>query len=627
MKCENYKQRLFAIITTLGVVYGDIGTSPLYAIKECFSGARMVLTHANILGVLSLVFWTLTSVVTFKYIFIVLRANSNGEGGVLALLSLVRLQKIRFVPYRYLVLLGFLGVALFFGDTSITPAISILSALEGIHTITPALDLFIVPASIVVVVILFCIQSHGTDKIGGLFGPIMLLWFLSIGIFGFLSIMRHPEVLYAINPMYAVNLAVHSTRQTLVMMGFLVLCITGAEALYADMGHFGPKLIRVSWLYVVFPCLICNYFGQGAELLSNVKSVTNPFYSIIPVFAKPFVIILATVSTAIASQSVISGLFSLCRQASQIGYLPRMRIIHTSAKQIGQIYIPAINWIMFFMVCVVIILFKKSDRLAEAYGLAASGVMLVTSIFALIATLRVFKWQPFFVYGVFSLFIGIDCVFLYANSLKLISGGWFPLLVSSTVFFVMYVWDKQYSHMNEKIYKYSVGFNKFFDEYEIASIQRVAGTGIFLSQDANHAPLSIIKHIEHNKCLPKKVIILSIISHMVPKIQKNERLVIERLAHKNFVHIIANFGFMQTPRVTRVLREAQAEGVEIDIHSCTYYLLNAVPSLPAKMRGVRGFGARIFRFLLRNTTSVWYFFDIPYQRVLEMGILVKVLDE
>jgi KUP system potassium uptake protein len=611
------------IIATLGVVYGDIGTSPLYAIKECFSGTTIALDEANILGVLSLIFWMLMLVVTVKYVMLILRAHNQGEGGILALLALISHRRLKFVSTRTLIALGLIGAALFWGDTLITPAISVLGALEGVTMAAPQFTPYIVPASIGVILALFLLQAKGTDRIGNLFGPIMLIWFAVIGILGGWQILQNLSVLKAINPWYGFHLVCSHPHQVLPLIGFVVLCITGAEALYADMGHFGAKAIRFSWIALVGPCLVLNYFGQGAALLQHPEAVSNPFFFLVPQAYRLHMVGLATIATIIASQAVISGLFSLCGQAIQLDYLPRMRIIHTSAQQYGRIYIPAVNWVLCAGVIAMVLLFKDSGHMAAAYGLSVSGVMVMTSILAMVAMLRVFRWKLWAVLLSFGALFVVDITFLVANSLKFSHGAWVPVAIAGIIWSAMHVWHKQRKYMNDKTRKLSLTFSQFFQRFNPQVITRVPGTAVFLSKDIDHVPLSLLKHIEHANCLPEKVIILSIQNHNVPRVPKNERIFLQDFSN-GFVQVVAHYGFMQSPRIPTLIKSIQAQGLELDINHTTFFLLHAVPMLGARLKGIRGFGARLFRYMLRNTTSAGHFFEIPHQRVMELGVQVML---
>ena len=611
------------VVATLGVVYGDIGTSPLYAIRECFTGTGIALNEANILGVISLIFWVLMLVVTIKYVMLILRAHNQGEGGILALLALISHRRLKFVSTRTLIALGLIGAALFWGDTLITPAISVLSALEGVTLAAPKFTPYIVPASIAVIIMLFMLQAKGTDRIGSLFGPIMLVWFVLIGALGAWQVLQAPSIIKAINPWYGFHLAYSHPYKVLPLLGFVVLCVTGAEALYADMGHFGARAIQFSWIALVGPCLVLNYFGQGAALLHHPEAISNPFFFLVPEPYMLHMVGLATVATIIASQSVISGLFSLCGQAIQLDYLPRMRIVHTSAQQYGRIYIPAVNWMLCAGVVAMVLLFKDSDHMAAAYGLSVSGVMVMTSVLAMVAMLRVFKWKLLAVLLTFGVLFVMDVTFFVANSLKFTHGAWVPVAIGGFVWSVMHVWHKQRKQMNDKTRKLSLSFSQFFQRFNPQVITRVPGTAVFLSKDLDHVPLSLLKHIEHTNCLSERVIILSIQNHNIPRVPKNERIFSQDFSN-GFIQVVAHYGFMQSPKISTIIKSAQAQGLEFDINHSTFFLLHAVPMLGSRLKGWRGLGARLFRYMLRNTASAGHFFEIPHQRVMELGVQVMI---
>ena len=618
------KQNILPLIATLGVVYGDIGTSPLYAIRECFSG-NIGLNEANVLGVLSLIFWALMIVVTLKYVLLILRAHNNGEGGILALTALISNRRLKFISTSTLIATGLLGAALFFGDTIITPAISVLSALEGITVSFPKLQQYIMPASIVIIILLFLLQSKGTDTVGSLFGPIMLTWFLVIGILGLWQICNMPHIIKAISPWYGIKLAITHPKEILPLLGFVVLCITGAEALYADMGHFGARAIRISWLSLVFPCLVLNYFGQGVAILQYPEAIANPFYFLVPEACIPYMVVLSTIASVIASQAVISGLFSLVGQAIQLDYLPRLKIIHTSSHTYGRIYIPAINWILCISVVAVILVFENSDSLADAYGFSVSGVMVMTTILAMVAMLRVFKWKHITVLLTFGLLFLLDLAFLASNSLKLKHGAIMPISIAIFVWAIMHLWHRQHKRLNDKISKLSMTYSQFFNRVKLDQISRIEGTSVFLSKDCDHMPLSIIKYLEHSNCLSEQVVILTILSHTIPRIPKGERIFVQHFAN-GFVQVIAHHGFMQSPRISTILKGAHTKGLDIDVNHVSFFLLSVIPVLGARLNGLRGLGARIFRLLLRNTTKPAKFFEIPYQKVVELGVQFKIAD-
>lgn len=612
-----------SIIATLGVVYGDIGTSPLYAIKECFASTGLAANELNVLGVLSLIFWSLLLVVTLKYVYLMLKAHNHGEGGILALLALVNHRRLKFVSTPMIVAIGLLGAALFWGDSLITPAISVLGALEGLSVAAPKLAVHIMPIAIGIIIFLFMMQSKGTERIGKIFGPIILLWFLVIGGFGLAQIVANPLVIKALNPLYCINIITTNPLKFLTIIGFVVLCVTGAEALYADMGHFGAKSIRMAWLFVVLPCLVLNYFGQGAAILNNASNIQNPFYAIVPPSVLIATIILATVATIIASQAVISGMFSLCHQAIQLEYLPRMRFIHTSAQQYGRIYMPFVNWTLCIGVIAVILFFKNSGNLASAYGLSVSGVMVMTSLLAMVAMRRVLKWPLTGVIIVFGGLLIIDSTFFVANAMKFAKGGWLPVSFGLIVWLIMQTWNKERRRLHEKTRRNSMTFSQFFQNFQLDTMPRIKGTAVFLSKDYDHVPYSLLKHIEHANSLPQQVIVLSMLSHNVPYVPKNERVFIQHF-NNGFKQIVGHFGFMQVPKISSILRHAKIQGLDINLDSCHFVLLHVVPYFGPKVRFLKRITAKLFKFLLNNSTKAAYYFEVPAHRTIELGVPFKV---
>ncbi len=607
------------IVATLGVVYGDIGTSPLYALKQCFTGTDLPLNEATIFGVISLIFWVLMLVVTIKYVALVMRAHNDGEGGILSLLALISHRRLRFVSTQTLIALGLIGAALFCGDTLITPAISVLSALEGITVAAPEFNRYVLPSSIMVILGLFFIQSKGTDRIGGLFGPIMLIWFIVIGGLGVWHIWQNPSIIKAINPWYGIDLACSHPYKILPLLGLVVLCVTGAEALYADMGHFGARSIRFSWLGLVGPSLVLNYFGQGAALLHHPQALENPFFFLVPKQYALVMVGLATVATIIASQSVISGLFSLCSQAIQLDYLPKMRIVHTSAQHFGRIYMPTVNWIVCIGVLAMVLIFKDSDHLAAAYGLSVSGVMVITSLLSIVAMLRIFRWKVWTVLLSFGILLLLDCTFLAANGLKFFNGGWMPIVIAVIVWGMMHIWHTHRKRIADHHRKASLTFSQFFQQHDLEKIFRSTGTAIFLSKDIDHIPLTLLKHLEYSSSLALQVIALTIQSHTNPWIPKKERIFVQRFAN-GLIQVVIHYGFMQQPKMAKIMKLMQKQAVDVHIQNTTFFLLRTVPAHGAETSALKSIKASIFRFMLRNTTSAAHFFEIPQQRAVELGV-------
>jgi KUP system potassium uptake protein len=608
----------------LGVVYGDIGTSPLYAIRECFHGTHAIpLNQTNLFGVLSLIFWSLSIVVTFKYIVFIVRADNNGEGGIFALLALLLRVKDRLSPLlqKFILLAGVFGAALLFGDGVITPAISVLSAIEGLEVATTQARPFIIPLTCIILVALFMVQQRGTGKIGLFFGPIMIVWFSTLAIIGLISISRQPQVLLAINPYYAVYFFVTNQWQGLIVLGSVVLCITGGEALYADIGHFNPKAIRFSWLCLAFPALIINYFGQGAALITNPQATFHPFYSLVPASLLYPLVLLATSATIIASQAMISGVFSIAQQAIQLGYLPRMRIIHTSDLQKGQIYMPGLNRLMMIVCVGLVLVFKQSSGLAGAYGIAVTSDMVITSSLFFLMITRGWNW-PFWKAGTLvGTFLLFDITYLAANLLKLWDGGWFTVSLALIVTVMMTTWKDGRSALAETL-KIPISIKLFLEDLAKNKPYRVSGTAVFLSVNPTGIPGTLLHHFKHNKVLHERVILFSILSRDIPKVDPKEMLFLEDLG-QGFFRLIAYYGFTRTPNVPETLNLAGRQGLKIDLDTTTFFLgrESLLTSGPSKMARWR---KELFSTISRNAMNPANFFDIPPDRVIEIGAQVRL---
>jgi KUP system potassium uptake protein len=608
----------------LGVVYGDIGTSPLYAIRECFHGLHAIpLNQTNLFGVLSLVFWSLSIVVTFKYIVFIIRADNNGEGGIFALLALLLGVKDRLSPLlqKFILLAGVFGAALLFGDGVITPAISVLSAIEGLEVATKQARPFIIPLTCIILIILFMLQKRGTGKIGLFFGPIMIVWFSALAVLGLNAILRQPQVLLAVNPYHAVHFFLTHQWQGLIVLGSVVLCITGGEALYADIGHFSPKAIRFSWLCLAFPALILNYFGQGASLLTNPQATFHPFYSLVPGTLLYPLVFLATSATIIASQAMISGVFSIAQQAIQLGYLPRMRIIHTSARQKGQIYVPGLNRLM-MLVCVgLVLVFKQSSGLAGAYGIAVTSDMVITSSLFFLMITRRWNW-PFWKAGLLvGIFLLFDITYLAANLLKLLDGGWFTISLAAIVAVIMTTWKDGRSALAETL-KVPISIKVFLEDLAKNKPYRVPGTAVFMSVNPKGIPGTLLHHFKHNKVLHQRVILFSILSRDIPRINPKERLHLEELG-EGLYRLTAFYGFTQTPNVPEALSLAAKQGLKIDLATTTFFLgrESLLTSGPSKMARWR---KGLFSAISRNAMNPTNFFGIPPDRVIEIGAQVRL---
>ena len=613
----------------VGVVYGDIGTSPLYAIKECVTlpyGVAPVVD--NVLGILSLVFWSLTLVVSIKYLAFVMRADNNGEGGVLALLALVAAPRAsgnapNTRRRHFLVMLGLFGAALLYGDGVITPAISVLSAVEGLEVATTACAPYVVPITCVILVALFAIQRRGTGGIGAVFGPVTLIWFLAIAAIGLPWIVRHPEILRAANPLYGLRFFARNGRHGFLVLGSVVLCITGGEALYADMGHFGPRAIRTAWGLCVFPALLINYFGQGALLLEHPTAAgANPFYAMVPPAMLFPMVLLATAATVVASQALISGAYSLTRQAVQLGYLPRVTIVHTSGKTEGQIYIPEVNWLL-MIACVALVLgFRASSNLAAAYGIAVTGTMAITSVLFYFVARERWRWSAARAGALLALFLSFDLAFFAACSAKILHGGWFPLAVAAGVFTIMVTWKRGRALLSKRIAAETLPLEVFLDDVQSSKPFRVPGTAVFLTSTAGGTPNVLLHHFKHNKALHKHVVMLSVVTDAVPEVDPANAVHMEEIGD-GFWTVSAHYGFMQSPDLMQALRACRARGLPM-IEADTSFYLGRETLLSLNGKGMAQWRKRLFRFLSRNSRSATDFFALPVNRVVEIGSQIEL---
>ncbi len=618
------------MLGALGVVYGDIGTSPLYALRECFLGPHAIpISHGNVLGVLSLIFWSLVMVVSVKYLTFVMRADNEGEGGTLALLALSRAAGAdRSSPAAQygLLLLGLFGTALLYADGMITPAISVLSAVEGLGVATHALDHFILPISLGIIVALFALQRRGTAGIGALFGPVMLVWFAGIAVLGLRGILSqhvdHVSVLAAVNPWYAVKLFAAQPTGAFLVLGSVVLVITGGEALYADMGHFGRRPIRLAWYAVVMPGLLLNYFGQGVLLLERGAGVRNPFFELVPSWGLYPLVALATAAAVIASQAMISGAFSLTQQAVQLGFAPRFTIVHTSGQVHGQIYIPQVNWVLMILCLMLIVGFGDSSSLAGAYGMAVTGTMLITSLLFYAVARERWGWSQLRAGGVVALFLVFDLAFFGANVAKFFDGGWFPILVGTAVFTVMTTWKRGRAELSRLLRLGSVPLDLFLADLETQQPHRVPGTAIFMTSDPNGVPHVLLHHFKHNKTLHQRVILLSVLTERRPEVPEAERVQVTPLEH-GFFRIVARFGFMEKPSVDAVLRGAAAQGLVVELPTATFFL-GRETLLATGRSGMMTWRKKLFAFLSRNAPPAVQYFGIPPNRVIELGAQLEI---
>ncbi|WP_034301131.1 potassium transporter Kup [Herbaspirillum sp. RV1423] len=623
----SFRSQKLHIITlaALGVVFGDIGTSPLYALKECFSPEHgIAFTPDAVLGIISMLFWSITIVVSFKYVLFVMRADNNGEGGVLALMALSLRTAVSGSPRaKLLMMLGVFGACMFYGDVVITPAISVLSAVEGMDIAAPGTSRYVIPLTLAILIGLFLIQRHGTNLVGKLFGPIMFLWFVSLGALGLLHILKAPGILVAVNPYYAVHFMMEHALQAFIVLGSVVLVLTGAEALYADMGHFGIRPIRFAWLYTVMPCLLINYFGQGANLLSHPEAIKNPFYLMVPEVLLVPMVVLATCATVIASQAVISGAFSLTSQAILLGFVPRMRILHTSEDERGQIYIPLINWMLLVLVVAVVLAFKKSDNLAAAYGVAVTTTMVITTMLAAVVMRIEWKWHPVLVTLVISAFFTVDLAFFAANLLKIADGGWFPLLLGGVAFFLLMTWYSGRMLLRTRIKDDGIPLEPFIEGLLAHPPHRVGGTAVFMTGNINTVPVALLHNLKHNRILHERVFFLKISIWDVPFVADKERLTLKELGGNVYL-LRAAFGFKEAPEVNKVLDLAATQfGMEFDLMDTSFFLARDTV-VPSKLLGMSLWREQLFAWMYQNGAKPSDFFHIPANRVVELGTKVEI---
>jgi KUP system potassium uptake protein len=613
-------------LMALGVVYGDIGTSPLYAIKECFKPQYgLVPTPVNVYGVLSLVVWALMLIISVKYVLFILRADNRGEGGVLALLALVQSGARRRGDTRrrnFLIAIGLIGGAFLYGDGIITPAISVLSAVEGIEIATPALHRFIVPIAFVIIAALFAVQRFGTARVGTTFGWITLIWFFSIAAIGLMEIARGPEVLWALNPWNGARFFFHHPMLSFVVLGAVVLVITGGEALYADMGHFGKRPIRIVWFGLVFPALLLNYFGQGALLLRDPTAIENPFYLLTP---RPLLIpmlFVATAATIVASQALISGAFSLTQQAVQLGYMPRMTIRHTSAREAGQIYIPEVNKALAIGTLLLVVGFGSSTDLGGAYGVAVTGTMAITTVLFVAVAKQRWNWKPWQVATFLILFLTIDIAFFSSNLLKVAHGGWVPLLVAAIVYTLMTTWKRGRTLLANILRRSSLPLDLFLQDVARRKPVRVPGTAVFMTSDPEGTPVVLLHHLKHVKVLHEQVMLMSIISQEVPEVPDEERVRVERLPEQ-FVRVVARYGFMETPNVPEILEYCQESGIShLKVNEVSFFL-GRERLIPVGSSRMARWRKKLFGIMSRNAQGATEFFEIPPNRVVELGAQIE----
>jgi KUP system potassium uptake protein len=615
----------FLALTALGVVYGDIGTSPLYAFQVALTGiGHPVPTAADVLGILSLIFWALMVMVSLKYVVFVLRADNEGEGGILALLSLVAADLVaKGAKLPILVLLGVVGAALLYGDGVITPAISVLSAMEGLKLVAPAFEKFIVPVTMAILIGLFLIQRKGTESIGRLFGPVMVIWFVVIGMLGATSIWTTPAVVKAINPAEAVSFLVRDPIISFAVIGAVFLTLTGGEALYADMGHVGSTAIRRAWFVLVLPALLLNYFGQGALILTDPTAADSPFYKLAPSWALIPMVALSALATIIASQSLISGVFSLTRQAMLMGLCPRARIVSTSSDEAGQIYVPAANWLLMTGTLFTVALFKTSDNLAAAYGIAVSGTMLITTILLYRVAVARWGWPPAVAVPTIAVIGAIDASFLVSNSMKIVEGGWFPVIIGGAIAVLMLSWRRGASEVRERLHDMSMPLDQFLKYADRTVIGRAPGLGVWLTKVEHGASPMLLRHIEHNRVLHETVVLLTFVADHRPRVPFHERHAVERLGH-GFYRIQVKLGFMQTPDIPLSLINCNKLGFDADLDHKNYYLAHETIVRRLKDSTMGPISFAIFSFLNRIASRAPDFFKIPHDAVIEVGFRVEI---
>ena len=607
----------------IGVVYGDIGTSVLYAVKEVFGSGHVPFTHANVYGILSILFWTLTVIVSLKYVVLVLRADNNGEGGLIAMLALASTAvKDQPALRRTLLAIGIFGTALFYGDGVITPAISVLSAVEGLEVISPHFRHYVVPITLLVLFALFAVQKRGTSGIGRFFGPITLTWFLAIAALGVAQIVDHPEILGALSPLHALRFMWQFPGTTFIILGAVVLCVTGAEALYADLGHFGKRPIRLAWFAVVMPCLTLNYFGQGALLLARPEAVKNPFFNMAPEWMLLPLVALATMATVIASQALITGAFSVTKQAIQLGYLPRLKIQHTSVRHAGQVYMPFVNWSLFTAIVLAVVMFKSSSNLAAAYGIAVTLDMLITTVLTFFVIRYSWKYPLWVCVAATGFFFLVDLAFFSSNLLKLFAGGWFPLVIGGAVFTLMMTWKRGRELMAEKQHTESIELGSFLDALFVAPPGRVEGTAVFLTADTGTVPNAMLHNLKHNKVLHAQNLFVTVRAHEVPWVGLDRRLQIEPLGHDCW-QVVVNYGFKNDLDLPEALGPLRGRGCDVSPMTTSYFLSRDVV-VPTISSGMAPWREKLFAQMHHNASAAAEFLNLPSNAVIELGSKVEI---
>jgi KUP system potassium uptake protein len=607
----------------IGVVYGDIGTSVLYAVKEVFGSGHVPFTHDNVMGILSIFFWTLTVIVSIKYVVLVLRADNHGEGGLVAMLALAS-QSVKHRPQlrRWLLMIGIFGTCLFYGDGVITPAISVLSAVEGLEIVSPAFTKAVIPLTLVILFGLFAVQKRGTAGIGKFFGPITLVWFAVIALLGFSHIVTNPAILWALSPHHAIGFMWHNPGTTFIILGAVVLCVTGGEALYADMGHFGKKPIRVAWFSIVMPALTLNYFGQGALLLKNPLAVKNPFYMMAPDWALLPLVILATMATVIASQALISGAFSVTKQVIQLGYLPRLQVQHTSVKDTGQIYMPFVNWGLFVAIVLAVVMFRSSSNLAAAYGIAVTLDMLITTVLTFFVVRYSWKYPLPLCLAATGWFFVVDLAFFSSNLMKLFDGGWFPLLIGGGVFIMMTTWKQGRAQLNAALKQDAIDLPSFLEAVFVSPPVRVDGTAVFLTAEPGTVPNALLHNLKHNKVLHNNNLFVTVRNHEVPWIGLDKRLEIESLGHDCW-QVIIHYGFKNDPDLPKALQQIRARGCELERMTTSYFLSRDIV-IPTIGSGMAQWREKLFAQMHHNASAAAEFLNLPNNAVVELGSKIEI---
>ncbi len=623
--CVSASKSSLAALTlgAIGVVYGDIGTSVLYAVKEVFGSGHVPFTPANVYGILSLFFWTLTVIVSLKYVTLVLRADNHGEGGLVAMLALAS-QSVKDKPVlrKWLLVVGIFGTCLFYGDGVITPAISVLSAVEGLEVISPTFKKGVIPLTIIILFCLFAVQKRGTAGIGKFFGPITVVWFLTVALLGISHIIDNPAILWAMSPHYALMFIWTQPGTTFIILGAVVLCVTGGEALYADMGHFGKKPIRLAWFAIVMPCLTLNYFGQGALLLQEPEAVKNPFFLMAPDWLLIPLVGLATMATVIASQALISGAFSVTKQVVQLGYLPRLQLLHTSVKDTGQIYIPFVNWGLFVAIVLAVGFFRSSSNLAAAYGIAVCTDMLITTVLTFFVIRYGWKYPLWLCLGATGFFFVVDLAFWASNMFKLFDGGWFPLAIGGAVFLLMLTWKEGRALLSDKLREDSLDLPSFLEAIFVSPPARVEGTAVFLTAETGTVPNALLHNLKHNKVLHAQNLFVTVCHHETPWIPMQKRLEVEDLGHDCW-QVIINYGFKNDPNVPKALALMRGEGCQLD-DMTTSYFLSRDTVIPTLGGGMAFWREKLFAQMHRNASGAADFLNIPSNAVVELGSKIEI---